>query len=66
LIASLIGCHGTGTAALATYRAEGIDYDTIPSFCCVTASLQDDYLKPTPLGVELVLRGMILKQNGKK
>lgn len=66
MIASLIDCHGTGTAALVAYRAEGRDYDTIPSFRFVTASLQVDYLKPTPLGVELVLRGMILEQNGKK
>ena len=38
----------------------------MPPFRFVTASLQVDYLKPTPLGVELELRGKILEQKGKK
>lgn len=66
LIASLIDCHGTGTGALAAYRAEGRDFDTMPPFRFVTASLQVDYLNPTPLGVELELRGKILELKGKK
>lgn len=66
LIASLIDCHGTGTAALAAYRAENRDYDTLPAFRFVTASLQVDYLKPTPLGVELELRGKVVEVKGKK
>jgi acyl-coenzyme A thioesterase PaaI-like protein len=66
LIASLIDCHGTGTAALISYRSEGRDPDTMPPFRFVTASLQVDYLKPTPLGVELELRGKVLEQKGRK
>lgn len=66
LIASLIDCHGTGTAALAAYRAENREPDTLPAFRFVTASLQVDYLKPTPLGVELELRGKILEIKGRK
>jgi acyl-coenzyme A thioesterase PaaI-like protein len=66
LIASLIDCHGTGTAALAAYREDGRDYNTLPAFRFVTASLQVDYLKPTPIGVELVLRGKVLEIKGKK
>lgn len=66
LIASLIDCHGTGTAALAAYRAENRDYDTLPAFRFVTASLQVNYLKPTPLGVELELRGKVVEVKGKK
>lgn len=66
LIASLIDCHGTGTAALAAYRTEGRDYDCLPAFRFVTASLQENYLKPTPIGVELVLRGKVLELKGKK
>jgi acyl-coenzyme A thioesterase PaaI-like protein len=66
LIASLIDCHGTGTAALAAYKAEGRDIDTSPPFRFVTASLQVDYLKPTPLGVELEIRGKIVEQKGRK
>lgn len=66
LIASLVDCHGTGSAALAAYRAENRQPDTLPAFRFVTASLQVDYLKPTPLGVELELRGKILEIKGRK
>lgn len=66
LIASIIDCHGTGTAALASYRSEGRDIGTEPSFRFVTASLQVDYLRPTPLGVELELRGRVLEQKRRK
>ena len=66
LIASLIDCHGTGTAALAFYKAEGREPDTQPPFRFVTASLQIDFLHPTPLGVELELRGKILEIKGRK
>jgi len=66
LIASLIDCHGTGSAALAAYKAEGRDYNSLPPFRFVTASLQVDYLKPTPLGIELELRGKIIEIKGRK
>lgn len=66
LIASLIDCHGTGSAALAAYRAENRQPGSFPPFRFVTASLQVDYLKPTPLGIELELRGKIVEIKGRK
>ncbi len=66
LIASIIDCHGTGTAALAAYKAENREPDSLPPFRFVTASLQVDYIKPTPLGVELELRGKIIEVKGRK
>lgn len=66
LIASLIDCHGTGTAALASYKAEGREPETQPPFRFVTASLQIDFLCPTPLGVELELRGKVIEIKGRK
>ncbi len=66
LIASLIDCHGTGTAAAAAYRAAGRDMDTLPAFRYVTASLKVDYLRPTPLGVELEVRGRVKEIKGRK
>ena len=51
LIASLIDCHSTGSAAAAAYRAEGRAMDTDPPCRFVTASLSIQYIKPTPLGV---------------
>jgi acyl-coenzyme A thioesterase PaaI-like protein len=66
LIASLIDCHSTGTAAAAMYRAEGREMDTLPAFRFVTGSLNVSYLKPTPLGVELELRGKVQEIKGRK
>ncbi len=59
LIASLIDCHSTGTAAAAAYREAGRDMDSEPPLRFVTGSLHVDYLAPTPLGVPLELRGRI-------
>ncbi len=66
LIASLIDCHGTGTAAAAAYRAEGRAMDTAPPLRFLTASLKVDYRKPTPLGPALELRGRVLEVKGRK
>jgi acyl-coenzyme A thioesterase PaaI-like protein len=66
LIGSLIDCHGTGSAAAAAYRAEGRAMDTLPPLRFVTASLKVDYLRPTPLGVELEIRGQIKEIKGRK
>jgi len=59
LLATLIDCHGTGTAAAAAYRTENRLMDTLPAFRFLTASLHVDYLKPTPLGIELEVRGKV-------
>jgi acyl-coenzyme A thioesterase PaaI-like protein len=66
LIASLIDCHSTGTAAAAAYRAEERPMDSLPPLRYLTASLHVDYLKPTPLGVPLEVRGRVLEVKGRK
>jgi len=66
LLASLIDCHGTGTAAAAAYRAVDRPMDSEPALRFLTASLHVDYLKPTPLGVTLEIRGKIKEIKGKK
>ena len=66
LIASLIDCHGTATAAAAAYRAEGREMDTEPPLRFVTGSLHVDYLRPTPLGVPLEVRGRVKEIKGRK
>ena len=66
LIASLIDCHGTGTAAAAAYRAEGRPMDTEPPLRYVTASLHVDFLRPTPIGVPLEIRGRVKEIKGRK
>jgi acyl-coenzyme A thioesterase PaaI-like protein len=66
LIASLIDCHGTGTASAAAYRAQDREMGTEPPLRFVTASLHVDYLQPTPLGVPLEIRGRIMEVKGRK
>ena len=66
LIASFIDCHGTGSAALAAYRAAGREPGSDPPLRFVTASLKVDYLKPTPMGVPLEARGTIIEVKPRK
>jgi len=66
LIASLIDCHATGSAAAAGYRAEGRAMGTEPPLRYVTAALKVDYVAPTPLGPPLELRGTIREVKGRK
>ncbi|MHA2037716.1 MAG: PaaI family thioesterase [Promethearchaeota archaeon] len=66
LLASLIDCHGTGTAAAAAYKSEGRDMGTDPELRYVTASIHVDYLKPTPIDQELELIGEVKEIKGKK
>jgi len=66
LIASLIDCHSTGTAAAAMYRQAGRNMDSLPPFRFVTGSLHVDFLKPTPIDTELVIRGRVKEIKGRK
>jgi acyl-coenzyme A thioesterase PaaI-like protein len=66
LIASLIDCHGTGTAAAAAYKEQGRAMDTEPALRFVTASLKVDFLAPTPAGVPLELRSRVAQIGPKK
>lgn len=66
LIASLIDCHSTGTAAAAAYRAENRDMDTEPARRYLTASLHVDYLKPTPIDGQLEIRAQVKEVKGRK
>jgi len=66
LIASIIDCHSTGTAAAARYRAENREMDTEPALRFVTASLHVDYLLPTPLGIPLEVRSTVTVMKGRR
>ncbi len=66
LIASLIDCHCTGTAAAAAYRAEGRTMDTEPPLRFLTASLHVDYLSPTPQDMPLEIRASVKEIKGRK
>jgi acyl-coenzyme A thioesterase PaaI-like protein len=66
LIASLIDCHAMGTAAAAAEQAAGRDIGAGPAPRFVTASLKVDYVKPTPHGPALEIRGHVVQQTGRK
>lgn len=66
IIASVIDCHGTGTAAAVAYRAAGRDMGTKPELRFVTASLHVDYLRPTPIDAPMELRGKVKQMRGRR
>jgi len=66
LLASLIDCHGTGTAAAAAYRVQERPMDSQPSLRFLTASLHVDYHRPTPLGPTLEVRGKVKEVKGRR
>lgn len=67
VIASLIDCHGTGSAALALHRKNGHEVgDETDSPRFVTASLKVDFFKPTPHGVPLKAIGTVQEIHPKK
>jgi acyl-coenzyme A thioesterase PaaI-like protein len=66
LLASLIDCHGTGTAAAAAYREAGRPMDSEPALRFLTGSLHVEYIRPTPMGVTLEIRGKVKELKGRK
>ena len=66
LIASLMDCHGAATASAAKLRADGSSLNDRPISRFVSASLKVDYLKPTPTGKVLELRGRVKEIKGRK
>jgi Uncharacterized protein, possibly involved in aromatic compounds catabolism len=59
LLASLVDCHAMATAA----SSEIVD-NLAPRF--VTAVLHVEYLKPTPLGTPLEIRGHVTERSARK
>jgi acyl-coenzyme A thioesterase PaaI-like protein len=66
LIASLIDCHSTGTAAAAAFKAAGAIPGTEVDFRFLTASLHVEYLKPTPIHGPLTIRAFASAVKGRK
>ena len=66
LLASLIDCHAMAAASAAAEHAAGRRIGAGPAPRYVTASLRVEYLKPTPLGVELEIRGHVTERSERK
>lgn len=59
LLAMLVDCHSGWTAMAWHYRQEQRPPESSPAIQCVTGNLNIDYLKPTPMGVELLLKAWV-------
>jgi acyl-coenzyme A thioesterase PaaI-like protein len=66
VIATLIDCHSACTAIAALYKAEGRPIGSDPIIWCVTASMQVDYLRPTPIAAPVTLRARVESTEGKR
>lgn len=65
-IASLIDCHSVGTAIANYYRREDREIGTGESIWCVTGRLTVNYLAPTPIDSDVMLRATIEECHEKK
>ncbi|MFW9789350.1 MAG: PaaI family thioesterase [Candidatus Thorarchaeota archaeon] len=63
IIATLIDCHGTGTANAAAHKAAG---NGKHHFLHVTASISVKYLKPTPVDKPVTLRARVIESDEKR
>jgi hypothetical protein len=66
LISCLVDCHSNWTAIAHHYRSEGREVGTLPRIDCVTGSLSVKYIKPTPMGVPIILKARIEGEVGRK
>lgn len=66
LISCLIDCHSNWTVMANHYRAEKREPGTLPRIDCVTGSLGIKYIKPTPMGVPLLLKARVEGEIGRK
>jgi acyl-coenzyme A thioesterase PaaI-like protein len=67
VIASLLDCHGSGSCALALFRKNGHELgDDVKPTQFVAASLQVNFLKPTPHGKPLKVIGTVTEIHPKR
>ncbi len=59
LLSCLVDCHSNWTVMAYHYRAEGREPGTLPRLDCVTGSLTVKYIRPTPMGVPLILKARV-------
>lgn len=66
MTASLIDCHGTGSASAMAYLSQGREMGSSPILRFVTGALNVSFLAPTPQGVELELIGRFSEVKDRK
>ncbi len=63
IIATLIDCHCISTAMAHLYQAEGRPFGSEPGIWCVTASLNVDFKRPTPIDQTIELRAHVTEED---
>jgi acyl-coenzyme A thioesterase PaaI-like protein len=66
ILAAVIDCHTLCTVIADLYRAAGRPLGSGAPIWAVTASLQVDYLAPTPIGQPMELRARVREAKGRK
>lgn len=66
MTASLIDCHGTGSASAMAYLSQDREMGSSPILRFVTGALNVSFLAPTPQGVELELVGRFSEVKDRK
>ncbi len=66
IVASLIDCHCGVAAVAAAYDAEGRTIGSEPRIWYVTANLNVDYIRPTPIDGPVELRARVERMEGRK
>lgn len=67
MIASLLDCHGTASAAAFAHQSLDREMgDQGEPIRYVTGSLKIDFLRPTPMGNELTIQGKLINLEGRK
>ncbi len=62
----LVDCHSNWAAMAYHYRAENREPGSLPRIDCVTGNLGIKFIKPTPMGVPLILRAKVEGDVGRK
>jgi acyl-coenzyme A thioesterase PaaI-like protein len=67
MIVSLLDCHGAASAAaFSGQKDDRYADDRSQAIRFVTASLKVDFRQPTPLGIELLIKGRLRSLEGRK
>jgi len=66
ILATIIDCHCVCTAMAAAFAAEGRPIGSDPDLWYATASLQVNYLRPTPIGLPARLEARVVAVDGRR
>jgi len=65
-IASVIDCHSNCAAMSNYYRLEGREIGSDPEIWCVTGRLTVNYVAPTPIDTDIVVRAVLAEVGERK